>query len=335
MLAAFCTGKGQIEVRDAPDPTPGRGEVMVRVRTCGICGSDLHFYRGAFPAMPNTPAGHEFAGEVVEVGPGIQGFSPGDRVAVEPIRSCQTCAYCRTGNYHICPSRALLGTFTPGGLAELVSVPAYSLYSLPEGMDWSVAALTEPLAVAVHGLHIVNLGIGERVLVLGTGTIGLLTVLAARAAGATVFATYRHHHQADAALRLGAGRVIAEGETDGLEREGIDVIVETVGGAAPTLNQAMGIVRMGGRVSVLGLFAQPLNFNAFSLMYKEITVVGGITYCRPGQQSDFDVALGILARHPEEAKGIVTHSFPLSDAGKAFETALDKSTRSLKVQVLP
>src|SRR5439155_10870520 len=107
----------------------------------------------------------------------------GQRVVVEPIRRCQECAFCRTGRYHLCPKHMLLGTFAPGGLAEYVSVPAYTLYPLPDHLDFELGALVEPMAVAVHGVHLVILAVGERVLVLGSGTIGLFSVIAAKAAG--------------------------------------------------------------------------------------------------------------------------------------------------------
>jgi 2-desacetyl-2-hydroxyethyl bacteriochlorophyllide A dehydrogenase len=336
MRAAFCTAKHTIDVRETDPPRPGPGEVLLRVRACGICGTDLHFYHGNLPAMASVSPGHEFSGEVAELGEGVSGFSPGDRVAVEPLKSCRECAYCRTGRYHICPKHVLLGTFVPGGLAEYAVVPAYTLYPLPDCLDFELGALAEPLAVAVHGLHTVGLTMGERILVMGAGAIGLLAVLAARAAGAAeVIATYRHDHQGRAALAAGADRIVQDSETAGLEKEGIDVVVETVGGAAATLAQALGIVRPGGRISVLGLFTQPVPLNALSLMLKEVTVAGGITYCRPGHRSDFDAALAILKSDPERARAIITHRFPLTDASEAFAAAADKSTGALKVQVHP
>ncbi len=333
MLAAFCTGKETITLRETDATRPAAGDVLVRVRVCGICGSDLHFYGGSFPSAPNVSPGHEFAGEVAELGDGVTGFAASDRVAVEPLRSCRTCEYCTTGRYHLCPKHVLLGTGEAGALAEYIAVPAYTLYRLPDEIDFDVAALTEPLAVCVHGLHLANVRAGERVLVIGCGTIGVLSVLAARAIGAEVIAVYRHDHQGEAALAAGATRIVRDGETAGLGRDEIDVVVETVGGHAPTLAQALGIVRPGGRISVLGVFTQPATLNALVLVLKEVTVVGGITYCRPGLRSDFDVALGILRDNPDRARALITHRFPLAEAAKAFATAADKSTKSLKVQV--
>jgi L-iditol 2-dehydrogenase len=334
MRAAFIAGKENIDVREMDMPTPAADEVLVRVRACGICGSDLHFYHGVFPANPNISPGHEFAGEVVELGEGVGRFEPGQRVVIEPIRRCQECAFCRTGRYHLCPKHMLLGTFAPGGLAQYVSVPAYTLYSLPDDFDFELGALVEPLAVAVHGVHLVNLAVGERVLVLGSGTIGLFSIIAAKAAGAgEVISTYRHDHQGEAALAAGASRTLRDSEVTGLEKEGIDVVIETIGGSAPTLAQALGAVRPGGRISVLGLFPGAVQLGGLALILKEVTVVGGITYCRPGLHSDFEVAIGILQSDPERARAVVTHRFPLDEAVQAFETAADKGTKSVKVQV--
>ncbi len=331
MRAAFIAGKEQIEVRETDVPSPGAGEVLVRVRACGICGTDLHYYHGAFPSAPNIPPGHEYAGEIVELGEGVNGVEAGQRVAVEPLRICRECVPCRTGNYHLCSKRAP-GAIAPGALAEFVSVPVYGVYPLPDGLDFEIGALAEPLAVAVHGLHVVGLSIGERVLVMGSGAIGLLTILAARAAGAgEIVATYRHEHQGRAAEAAGAARIVKADEVAG--EKGFDVVVETIGGNAPTLGQALSAVRSGGRISVLGAFTQTAEINALTLMLKEVSMVGGITYCRPGRHSDFDVALGILRSDPERARALITHRFSLEEAVEAFATAADKSTKSLKVQV--
>jgi L-iditol 2-dehydrogenase len=334
MRAAFSGGKEKIEVREVPVPAPGAGEVLLRVRACGICGTDLHTYRGELPLPPTVSPGHEFAGEVAELGEGVRGFEAGQRVVCEPVRSCRECAYCRTGSYHLCARRLLLGTFAPGGLAEYVSVPAYTLYPLPDAIDFELAALVEPLAVVVHGLHLVDLAFGDRVVILGSGSIGVMTALAARALGAAeVISTYRYDHQAEAATAAGAARTVPADKVTSLAGEKPDVVVETVGGHADTLGQAVGLVRPGGRVSLLGLFPSPPQINALTVMLNEVRVVGGITYCRPGMRSDFDTALRIIEADRERARGLITHRFPLAETAEAFRTAADKSSRSLKVQV--
>jgi 2-desacetyl-2-hydroxyethyl bacteriochlorophyllide A dehydrogenase len=331
----FITGKKSVEVQDAENPKPGPGEVLLRVKACGICGTDLHYYEGTFPYSSKRSPGHEFAGEVVELGEGVSRVAVGDRVAVEPLRRCNECVNCMSGRYHICERMNFATDQSQGALAEYVVMPAYTLYRLPEEVDFELAALTEPLAVCLHGLHMVDLCAGERVLVLGSGTIGLMSTLGAFAAGCEVITTYRHDHQGETALALGASRIVRETETAGLEREGIDVVVETIGGSANTLQQAVGIVRSGGRVCVLGVFSQMQQMNALALVLKDLKIAGGITYCRPGAHSDFDNAINVLRVHGDRARKAISHRFSLEDAPKAFATAADKSTRSLKVQVTP
>ena len=335
MRAAFFNGKESVEVREIDRPTPAPGEVLLRVGACGICGTDLHYYEGVFPYSRKRVPGHEFAGEVVEVGDGVTQIAVGDRVAIEPLRRCGECANCTSGRYHICERMNFTSDQSNGGMAEYVTMPAYTCYKLPDEVDFELAALTEPLAVSLHGQHMVGVRSGERVLVLGAGTIGLMSTLGAWSAGAEVITTYRHDHQGEAALRAGAWRVVRDGETAGLEKEGIDVVIETIGGTAPTLQQAMGIVRPGGRVCVLGVFAMPQQINALGMVLKDVTMAGGITYCRPGAHSDFDVAINILKTHGDRARSLISHRFPIDGISEAFATASDKSTKSLKVQIQP
>lgn len=336
MRAACVSGPGTFEVRDVDTPTPGPGEVVVRVRSCGICGSDLHSYRGHFPMMPGMIMGHEIAGEVSDVGEGVRQVKAGDRVAIEPLVVCGKCAYCRSGRHQHCGSRSLLGIMTPGGFAEYVKAPASMLYEVPDSVPFEVAALVEPLAVAVHGLRLVNLEGGERVCVLGAGTIGLVSALAAKALGASaVSVSARYDHQRAGAESLGAQAVDAANPGEMLGGAQPDIVVETVGGSADTINQAIQLLRPGGRVSVLGLFMSQVPINMAFALLKEIAIVGGITYDRRELLSDFDVAVDIATRYTAELAGIVTHRVTLDDIADGFETAANKETKSIKVTVTP
>jgi len=213
MTAVLLAGPRTFEVKDIDVPALEPGGVLVRVHQCGVCGSDLHFYRGDLPLPPGTCMGHEISGEVAEVGPGVQDFRPGDRVCVEPLLVCGTCQYCRSGQYQLCRQRRLLGAPLPGGFARYVQVPAYCLYRLPDAIDFEVGSLIEPLAVAVHGLRLAGLSVGDRMLVLGAGTIGLMAVLVAREMGAmSVVACGRYGHQREAALALGAETAVEDSE---------------------------------------------------------------------------------------------------------------------------
>ncbi len=337
MRAAVVTGPRSFAIRELEAPAPGPGEAVVRVRACGICGSDLHFYRGDFPAMPDLVMGHEIAGEVAAVGEGVSNVRPGDRVAVEPLIVCGRCAYCRSGSYQLCPERKLLGTFAPGGFADYVRIPAAMLYRLPDGVPFELGALVEPVAVAVHGLRLVRFEGGERVLILGGGTIGLVSAATAFALGAAdVTVTARHEHQRRAAEVLGARALDANDASAVSAFAGTappDVVVETVGGRADTLNQAVQLVRAGGRVSLLGLFTGPVSLNATLFLLKEALVVGSITYGRPGLHSDFEVAVDIVRRMRDRLARLITHRVPLERIGEGFATAADKTTGSIKVTV--
>jgi 2-desacetyl-2-hydroxyethyl bacteriochlorophyllide A dehydrogenase len=336
MIAAFCPAPNEFELREVAPLAPQAGEVVVRVRACGICGSDLHFFCGAFPP-PSVCPGHEISGEVADIGPAVVGLRPGDRVAIEPLVVCRECWACRVGKYQLCRRLRILGVMRDGGFAEYVRVPAYALFTLPAAVDCEVGALTEPLAVAVHAVRLAGVRLGHRVLVLGAGTIGLLSVAAAKAAGATeVWITARHAHQGAAAVALGATRAFtgadAAAELSALaQEERIDVVVETVGGAADTLTEAVHLVGPAGCIVVLGVFTTTPSLNAVSLILKEVRIIGSQTYGRQGPRADFDVALELLAATPERFRRLITHRFPLAHIAQGFQVAADKRSGSIKV----
>lgn len=341
MKEAFLAGSGVLELRDVETPRAVEGQVVVAVHYCGICGSDLHWFHGNSPG-PRVCPGHEFCGEVVEVGPGGEAGLLGRSVAVEPLITCRNCWQCRSGNYQLCQSLRIIGIMRPGGFAERVVVPEYAVYPLPAGIDLELASLTEPTAVAVHAVRLAGVGSGDRVLVLGGGTIGLLSILAALATGAReVAVTARYPHQAELAGRLGAARVFGTDEPGAAElaeyasQHPIDAVVETVGGTANTLGEAVKRVRPGGTVIVLGLFDSSPPLPAVTLLLKEVRVIGSMTYGRAGRRSDFDSALHLLSDRGHDARSLVTHRFALDDILAAFETASDKQRGSVKVTVTP
>jgi len=338
MRAAFCRAPGTLIVEDVPCPTPGAGEVVVRVRHCGICGSDLHWYHGQM-VLPVGCPGHEISGEVADVGAGVTSLKAGDAVALEGIASCGSCRYCLAGDYQRCPAVGVVGMTIPGGFADYVKMPARHCFRVPAGVDFATAALAEPLGVAVHAVRLAGLGIGERVLVLGAGTIGLMAVVAARAGGAgEVIVVARRPQQRAAALALGADRVAGDREADGLLGDAleapIDLVIETVGGEADTLDTAVAAARPGGTICLLGAFTRSPAFLALFVLAKELRVIGSFVYGRAGARADFDVVLDLLRRQGAElARRLVTHRFPLESIGEAFRTAGDKTTGSIKVTI--
>jgi L-iditol 2-dehydrogenase len=342
MRAAVARGGQSLAVERVARPEPGPGEARVRVRACGICGSDLHLWGAGFFAPGHTP-GHEMAGVVDALGPGVTGLAEGQAVAVEPFRSCGTCDVCRAGRDPLCARARLLGVHEKGGLAEYLVAPADRLFPVPEDLAPAVAALAEPLAVCVHGLRRGQLAAGQRVLVLGAGSVGLLTLLAARALGAAeVWISARHAHQAERARELGAARVLAEDEAR-TAGSAADLVVETVGGSADTLDQAAAAVRPGGTVVVLGFFMAPVTLQTLPLLMKEVSMVWSYCYqhprqgrgagCHPG--ADFAEAVALLDRERERAARLATHSVPLDQVERAFQIASQRQAGALKVSVLP
>lgn len=315
------------------------------MRRCGICGSDLHWYHGLQPA-PQVCPGHEISAEVAAVGAGVRGVKDGDRVAVEGLWSCGDCASCRAGLPQRCRRTRMIGGTVAGGFADYLLQAPHHLYPIPASVDDEVAALTEPLAVSVHGLRLAELAMGQRVLVLGAGTIGLTAVVAARAGGAGEIAvTAKHEAQRAAAAALGATRVFDPADAAGLREwaraNPVDVVVETVGeagsgeGALPgTLAQGLALARRGGTVVILGVFLRPASIHPGLLVLREIRLIGAVGYGRGRDRADYEIALDVLARDGALiARTMITHRFSLDRIGDAFRAAADKQSGAIKVGV--
>jgi 2-desacetyl-2-hydroxyethyl bacteriochlorophyllide A dehydrogenase len=341
MRAAAARGREQIELTRVPVADPGPGEVRVRLLACGICGSDLHFFHGGLYPPGVTP-GHEMAGEIDALGDGVSGLARGDRVAIEPLFTCGACHECRSGQDVRCRELQICGIHRGGGFADFVVVPAHRAFHVPADLDPRLAALTEPMAVVVHGLRRGGFAAGQRVLVLGAGTIGLLAALAARVLGAgDVLASARHAHQAELAGALGASRVLRESEADerglrNLARElPIDLVVETVGGSADTLRLAVSAIRPGGSISVLGLFLGAVALDPLPLLLKEATLIWSNCYARGPGEPDFATAARLVASQRDALAPVASHAVPLDEIGRGFALASDKRSGAVKVSVLP
>ncbi len=341
MRAAFCVAPRQFELRDVAQPTPGPGEALIKIHNCGICGSDLHWYHGGGLPIPPVCPGHEISGEVAALGSGVRGVRAGDRIAIEPLLVCHECRYCRSGEYQLCRRMRIRGISADGGFADYVSMPASAVFPLPSSLDWELGAMAEPMAVCVHALRLAALPLGARVVVLGAGTIGLLSIVAARAAGAAeVLISARYPHQRAAAERLGA-RVFAatsEGAVELIDyayQNPVDAVIETVGGVADTLNDAMQLVRAGGVVIVLGVFTGPVTCNGLLLVSKEVRIVGSLTYSRVGMLAEFEIALQLLAEHRTRLRPLTTHTFSLDRISEGFAAASDKNSGAIKVSIAP
>lgn len=304
-----------VEVDEPEAPGAGGEEVRVRVASAGICGSDLHM----LPMGLAATMGHEFAGTLAD----------GTPVAVEPLAPCGTCEACLAGDYARCRlgPGIVMGVGRDGGMAEQCVVPARSLTPLPAGVGLADACLVEPLAVAVHGVRRGGVLAGERVAVVGGGTIGQMAVVAAQAAGATVELVARHDHQRAAGERLGA-TAPAEGTQH-------DVVVEAAG-TASALADAVDRCRPGGRVVLLGSYWDgSVEMPGLAVTMKEVTLVPASMYGRVGPSRDVDVAAAVLAGRPEVPEAVITHRFPLDAAAEAFAAARDRASGAIKVVLEP
>jgi threonine dehydrogenase-like Zn-dependent dehydrogenase len=223
-------------------------------------------------------------------------------------------------------------------MAEYMTAPAASVYPLPQGLTGADGALVEPLAVCVRGVRRAGVELGDRVLVLGSGTIGLLSLLTARAAGAAEIAvTARHPHQQAAAEALGANAIYSSSEEagKGLGESWPDVVIETVGGHAETVKDAVRLARPGANIGLLGIFDRDTPLPGLDFSTKELSLVGSNCYARAGMRSDFDVAVSLLAHHIDDVRRIVTHRFALDEVNQAFQAAADKGSQSIKVAIDP
>ncbi len=341
--AAVYAGERQLALTQIDVRPPGPGEVVFRTAVCGVCGSDLHVYFGRWEQQP-PPPGHEFAGEVVAVGPDLADNLIGTRAAIEPLVYCGECVYCRTGRQNLCENGAYVSWTSPGGLAEYITIPAYTLRPLPDHVSDEQGALVEPLAVGLHAARLAPVQCADDVLVIGSGTIGLMSLLASLACGAQrVFVAAKYEHQAAAARDLGAADVLPVEEQKLLEalRDhsplGADVVIETVGGAARTFNTALKAVRKGGRIALVGGFTQPIETDLYGIITREATVVGSNCYGAVGLKRDFEVAVELIAAGRANVMRLVTHRFPLNQVQQAYEVSADKTTGVIKalVQVRP
>ncbi len=330
MRQARWTDAG-IALQDVPLPPLRSGWVRLRVLANGICGTDLHLYRGELPRNPTETPGHEISGTPLD---GPKDLSDGI-YAVEPRIWCGSCDPCVTGERQLCSAGQILGLDTHGGLAEFVDVPPASLHRSDASLSPLLVSLAEPLAVAVRGIRLAQLEPDSRVLVLGGGTIGLLSGLLARDRASRVGITVRHPHQAAAANALGLEPVGEDALRDWAKDTGPDVVIETVGGNASTLNDAVRACRPAGRVVVLGLFAGEKPIHALVLMANEITLIGSNSYGTGRRGSEFRAAVEMLPRYQAELKPLQTHQFSLSELGRAFDCAANKQSRAIKVTVQP
>jgi L-iditol 2-dehydrogenase len=338
MKTGYLSKVGQVEIRELETPPVGDEEVLIKVKAAGICGSDIHAFHGTHPfRKPPMVLGHEVTGEVVRIGAGVKGIGIGDRVTVEPLRSCGMCTYCRENNYHLCTSRLSAGTGNwLGSFAEFFSAPADKVYVLPGTMDYDSGLLVESLAVGVHAVKYSSLADSETAVVIGTGPIGLLSAVAAQARGSkNIVCTDLNDYRLSIARELGFHTVNVskdsiEDKMRELAPDGFDVAFLTVS-SEKAVNQALRLVRGRGRVMVITIFGSRISFDLGLVQLREIEVKGSMAYTR----EDFQLALEILSENGERLKRVVTHHVGLAGIGDAIHLLSDPTNSALKIAVLP
>ncbi len=344
MLALVKTQKGDgfVELRDMPEPSPGPGEVLIEVKACGICGTDIHVLHDEFPYWPPVILGHEFSGEIVALGPEIQYYKVGERVVGEPhTQACGHCYLCRTGNVQICPTKRSPGWGIHGAFTRYLKMPERLLHRIPDGMSYEVAATVEPTANTVHDvIERTKVEAGDFVVVMGPGPIGLLAGLSARAAGA------RHvvmvGSPEDESLRLKKARELgfetvinfalenpAEVVSHLTHGVGADVVVEC-SGAAAAIASTVDLVRKKGRIGVIGLTGKPtIPFPWDKAAFKVCDLIFNLST----SYSSWDRTIQLISRGRIPAGEVISHRMPLTEWKHAFEEI--EAKRALKVLLIP
>ncbi len=338
MKALRWHGRKDLRYEDISEPSPGPGQVKVRINLAGICGTDLKEY-AAGPCMiaadkaPLT-VGHEFAGRVVEVGEGVTDFQVGERVSGVGYWFCGECFYCKRALYNLCLNSDFTGISKDGCMAEYLISPSYSCYKLPDSVSDEAGALVEPLAVAIHAVRQGNVRPGDTVAIVGDGTIGLCALLAAKAAGASeVYLVAKHKGRGEMASSMGATAVIylSDGDpiplignlTGGL---GADVSIECVG-HPDTPQLSVELARRGGTAVIVGVFEEPGSFDFSTMTFSERTVVGSSIYVDEAR-----TAIALLADKRIDPSCLITSTVPLKDAVKmGFEKLLTNKEDNIKV----
>jgi len=343
MKALVLSQYRQLELQDLPQPTPAADEVLIQVRACGICGSDVHGYDGSTGRrIPPLVMGHEAAGVIAAVGIAVKDFAVGDRVTFDSTISCGQCHFCKRGQVNLCDARQVLGVSCgdyrrAGAFAEFVTVPARVLYRLPDGLAFEKAAMIEAISVAVHAVHLTPVELNDTAVVVGAGMIGLLTLQAARLAGCRkIIAVDVDEGRLRTALSLGATHSILAKDQDvpALVREwtdgrGADVAFECVG-TSVTVQAAIESTRKGGTVTLVGNIAPRIELPLQSVVTRQIRLQGS---CASG--GEIPACIELLAAGLIQVEPMLSAFAPLEDGPRWFERLYSHEAGLMKVVLHP
>ena len=340
MFAVRTTSAKSLEyIESAQQPEPGSGEALIKVEHVTLCGTDLHIWEDDYTSDLPLVQGHEIAGTVVELGAGVTGLSPGERVAVDPLISCGECRACRRGRANVCPNLVVLGCYCDGGFAEYLSVSVDKLHPLPENLPTDLGPVAEPAAIALEAITRGRAKGGDTVLILGAGPIGLLTTLALHDLGARVVTADTITDRLDMACSMGSDHTLlidprqpfptsALAAMIGDEApDGPDLVIEATG-VPDSLENALRAVAPAGRVVQVGISARPTNFPLNLVPFKEIDLLGS-----RNSQGLIPEALDLIVRHQDTVRSLLTHRFDVSDLDAAFRVLGDRTQRVGKILI--
>jgi L-iditol 2-dehydrogenase len=327
-LVKTAKGRGNIEVRELPVPVIKHDdEVLIRIGAAGVCGTDIHIYHGEFPCWPPVVMGHEFSGMIQETGGNVKGFKPGDKVVAEPhTHFCGKCRLCRAGHIQICPEKRSPGWGMNGAFTDYLVMPALFLHHIPGTLGDDTAALAEPMAIVITGVvERGRAGVGDTVVLVGAGPIALLSIIAARAAGArNVFVLGTGSDEAlrfPAAKALGADEIFNVTRVDAVgnileatDGAGADLVIEA-SGAEAGISSAVAAVKKTGRITVLGLPGAEKTPVPWGDMVKKVL---DITFCFSSSVSSWEKALSVLASSSCDLGALISHRAKIDDWQNVF-----------------
>ncbi|MEH7380540.1 zinc-dependent alcohol dehydrogenase family protein [Bacillus sp. JJ1533] len=311
MKAAVLIDKMKMEIQELPVPAPADHEVIVKVKACGICGTDQHIYHGQ-PGSAEVQypivLGHELAGEVVKVGAKVTSLTKGDRVSIDPNMYCGECEFCRGGRPHLCDDLQAVGVTRNGGMGEYCAVPSPNCYLLPDKLSYEEGAMIEPLGCVLHGVSQLKFWPGASVLIIGGGYIGLMMLQMAKIYGTKVTISEPDQKKHEVASELGADQTVTPAELENLS-SGFDLVIECVG-RKDSMTQAVQMARKGGSVLLFGVSAPDTNIevNPYEIFSKELTIKGSFINPHTHEQ-----AIALVEQGKVQIKPLLSHRFTMDE----------------------
>lgn len=334
MRRVMIKGINDVVVENIADPKPGPGELCIEIAYSGICGSDLHTLKGAHPFLPLPSApGHEFTGKVITIGKGVKDFKIGDRVTCEPNLVCGACYNCKIGRYNICENLKTIGGQSTGAMADYFIAPEEKTICIPDKLTLKNAVFVEPLAVGVHAVKKAGVLFGKNVVLIGAGTIGLMTLSCIIHAGVkNSIVIDLSDKRLSFAKKIGATQLINPAKENIVQKiiskklyEGIDFVFDCAGNEN-SMRDAIKIVRKGGKIIVIGVFEKEVKINMAEVQDRELEVIGSLMYTR----RDITNAIDMIANGQLKTNLFISKEYPLEEAKEAFMAALD-TKNNLKV----